>query len=775
MGSRGLGFHSVVRMDYFPNNDESDGTSTASTMDCSGVVEMLPLDPTEDGVFKANKSGCMASSTHTIELKVEDYSSFDEIASACAKECDKVIPVGDGRTGLVWLDNNEFFSLKCLLVTEGTVTCDCPGYGGIFPFSPDDCPVSNDKCSEVEYVDGISLGISDTVAPVYRIPGYYEQLGCFKNHTDYLLINSADQNNFLRHPKAQEEITVYMKEGDKGPSLIQQCRRQCWDLERAVIFGLTCLDNLNGNLYATCVGLPSFDPVDTTDNSLRVGDGNQDCAAFSGGENSWSYDINGRSNPNACDGDSTQDGFSLGGRNIMAAYKKYLGMQKPIIEERRQLQESKPESERMNFATSIKIHPDDAKLNFDDLIAPAANWEAWTRTTEELVAGFATAALLILICFPVCLRLGLGNVTATRNILAKKTRANNPNPIPWSMTVHSCPSSHQKHCRPRRVRRRRDSSASALRLARTISGLNRCIGLFVVAVLILWMWMILRLSGSVPANGNESGEGIDSGEGSSSSSIEARNRTHPGVACSRPVSIREDLTEEQRNPAVGERWMVDPPTGGNLHLVCCDTTKGSFRILLHERWAPTGVSHLLEMLGGGYFDTEIPLFRCTDACQFGLSANQTLTKAFGGTVADDPLWLPTGPEHRYFRAPGGSGEIERYPKGVLTYAGGGRNSRGNQFVLTLQPNKYMGGGSPWEVPLGEVVEIESERKNAGGESSDVSLPDLYTGYGERGPGQGLLHREGASASVRERWPLMDYVLRCSVVDQWISDGGGGKG
>ena len=78
----------------------------------------------------------------------------------------------------------------------------------------------------------------------------------------------------------------------------------------------------------------------------------------------------------------------------------------------------------------------------------------------------------------------------------------------------------------------------------------------------------------------------------------------------------------------------------------------------------------------------------------------TLTREFDRrSITDDPPWLPTGPEHRFSSSPGRD-RIERYPKGVLTHAGSGPNSRGVQFVLTLKPNKFMGGGSPWEVPLG---------------------------------------------------------------------------
>jgi len=316
----------------------------------------------------------------------------------------------------------------------------------------------------------------------------------------------------------------------------------------------------------------------------------------------------------------------------------------------------------------------------------------------------------------------------------------------------------------------------------------------------VWIWMAFRFlregSGLVAPtdgdlhqardsdNSNTDRKNDDNNNNNSNNNNNNNNNSNNNNAngCSAPFSILNDLTEEQRNPTVGRRWMVRPPTGGNLHLLCCETTKGPFRVLLHERWAPIGVPHLLEMMEGGYFEEEIPLFRCTDACQFGLSANRTLTKQFDRkSIPDDPLWLPTGPEHRFSsgREPDRNNNsknisIKRYPKGVLTHAGSGKNSRGVQFVLTLKPNKYMGGGSPWEVPLGEIVEAANDGGGSGGDGSadwvDVSVPDFYTGYGEKGPGQGLLGREGVTSSVREQWPLLDYVQRCSIVDQYLDDG-----
>jgi hypothetical protein len=44
------------------------------------------------------------------------------------------------------------------------------------------------------------------------------------------------------------------------------------------------------------------------------------------------------------------------------------------------------------------------------------------------------------------------------------------------------------------------------------------------------------------------------------------------------------------------------------------------------------------------------------------------------------------------------------------------------------------------------------------------LDKIYTGYGEKGPSQKILRHEGASDAVRNKWPSMDYIQSCKIVD-----------
>ena len=138
-------------------------------------------------------------------------------------------------------------------------------------------------------------------------------------------------------------------------------------------------------------------------------------------------------------------------------------------------------------------------------------------------------------------------------------------------------------------------------------------------------------------------------------------------------------------------------------------------------------------------------------CQFGIAGDPSYNKPYTGKnhLEDDPNWLPEGPSFRTNEL-----GVKRFAKGYLAYAGGGKNSRSNQLIVALGNNERLGGGSPWEVPWGEVVGIESF----------VTLDKIYTGYGEKGPSQPRLSNEGSSEGVRKEFPNLDYILGCEVVD-----------
>jgi peptidyl-prolyl cis-trans isomerase A (cyclophilin A) len=218
-----------------------------------------------------------------------------------------------------------------------------------------------------------------------------------------------------------------------------------------------------------------------------------------------------------------------------------------------------------------------------------------------------------------------------------------------------------------------------------------------------------------------------------------------------------DLKDYEAHPQVSKdidgnnrRHAYDPPQDGIVTLVCCSTSAGPMSVAVHNNWAPLGAGRFLDMVKSEYFSSKVALMRCIHnfLCQFGIAGDPKLNKNFR-SIEDDPNWLKEGPDYRT-----NSYGTKRFARGYFAYAGSGKGSRSNQLIVALNDNKLLGGGSPWEVPFGEVV---------GSESYDT-LTKISTVYGDKGPNQGLLHREGSSAHVAELFPELDYVLSCNIVD-----------
>lgn len=218
------------------------------------------------------------------------------------------------------------------------------------------------------------------------------------------------------------------------------------------------------------------------------------------------------------------------------------------------------------------------------------------------------------------------------------------------------------------------------------------------------------------------------------------------------VTTKGCLTSMDDVSGSDKRHIVTPPEGPII-LSCCQTTKGTLNIAVHPTWAPLGAERFLDMVRSGYFSTKIALFRCLNKfiCQFGLAGKPEMNKNYQRSLKDDPSWLPLGPDHRQ----NGDG-TKRFQKGYLAYAGSGTNSRSNQLIVALDDNGRLGGGSPWEVPWGEVI----------GKDSLEVLNKIYTGYGEKGPSQGRLRREGSSEAIAKEFPLLDYITSCVIIKEY---------
>ena len=77
-------------------------------------------------------------------------------------------------------------------------------------------------------------------------------------------------------------------------------------------------------------------------------------------------------------------------------------------------------------------------------------------------------------------------------------------------------------------------------------------------------------------------------------------------------------------------------------------------------------------------------------CQFGIAGDPELSKLYRKSIKDDPQWLPEGKKNRQNKD-----GVKRFAHGYFAYAGGGKNTRSNQFIVSLADVGTLAGGSPW--------------------------------------------------------------------------------
>jgi len=92
-----------------------------------------------------------------------------------------------------------------------------------------------------------------------------------------------------------------------------------------------------------------------------------------------------------------------------------------------------------------------------------------------------------------------------------------------------------------------------------------------------------------------------------------------------------------------------------------------------------------------------------------------------------------------------------FTDGIVSYAGYGKNSRSTHLFLTLGKQSGLG-RSPWEVPIGKVVE-----------GLDV-MHGIYTGYGDAVNQNRLQPTNRGAKAYLESFPKLDRFKRCSVLD-----------
>lgn len=223
----------------------------------------------------------------------------------------------------------------------------------------------------------------------------------------------------------------------------------------------------------------------------------------------------------------------------------------------------------------------------------------------------------------------------------------------------------------------------------------------------------------------------------------------------------------------GRRHYVSPPPG-NVHneqfiilagdhpgyRVRCEITINSQQymdyldIVVKPYWAPRAASRFLELVREKYYDGTalnrvVPKF----LTQFGIGKDYfTRTKERQLTIWDD---FP---------------KDIRFEPGMISFAGSGHDSRTTEIFIVNpgcgQEQLDRFGENSWETPFAVID----------GDVNKSGLAKIYSGYGDmppfgKGPDSSKIYDvDGYTTYLPKKFPKLDYVDRCYIVDEVGIDG-----
>jgi peptidyl-prolyl cis-trans isomerase A (cyclophilin A) len=169
----------------------------------------------------------------------------------------------------------------------------------------------------------------------------------------------------------------------------------------------------------------------------------------------------------------------------------------------------------------------------------------------------------------------------------------------------------------------------------------------------------------------------------------------------------------------------------NVYGVVFTTTKGSFTVTVHRRWAPRGADRFYNLVRARFFDGE-EFFRVVKGfvVQFGISGYPAVSSAWqNATIGDDAVKASN-------------------TRGTITFADAGPNTRTTQVFVNLGNNLSLDGQG--FSPFGRVTKGMSV------------VDELYSGYGEAVTNlQGEIATAGNSF-LRKRFPKLDRILLARI-------------
>jgi len=163
------------------------------------------------------------------------------------------------------------------------------------------------------------------------------------------------------------------------------------------------------------------------------------------------------------------------------------------------------------------------------------------------------------------------------------------------------------------------------------------------------------------------------------------------------------------------------------------TTKGSFVVTVHRKWAPKGADRFYNLVYYHFYDNQ-PLFRVVPGfvVQWGISGKPAIAKAWqNATLKDDP-------------------ETHSNVKGTITFATAGKNTRTTQVFVNLVANTFLD-GYHWFAPFGTIT------------SGFSVFSKLYHGYKEKASNQQAEITNYGASWVRKHYPKLDWIKTARIV------------
>jgi cyclophilin family peptidyl-prolyl cis-trans isomerase len=176
-------------------------------------------------------------------------------------------------------------------------------------------------------------------------------------------------------------------------------------------------------------------------------------------------------------------------------------------------------------------------------------------------------------------------------------------------------------------------------------------------------------------------------------------------------------------------------------IVKCGSTAGPFKLRLVRKWSPHGYDRAVELFRRGFYNNT-HFFRAMNnfLVQFGItySDDEELRTFARSQIPDDPQLDPR----------------IKFRPGIISFAGGGDNSRTAQMFFTYGPGNNLG-ASKWETPIGEVVEGMDNVNNFNKSYGD------HESFGGKAPNQGDIRTHGRDW-VEKNYPGLSSFEECTV-------------